>query len=173
MYTAIIAMGANLPGPAGTPAATLAAAFHRLSALGVVTARSSLYSTAPVGLADQPRFLNAVAVLETEIEPLEFLHHLLCIEVEFGRDRSSGIVNGPRSLDLDLLLYADRILDLPDLQLPHPRLAERAFVLVPLTEVAPDYIEPRSGKSISALLADLRSRAPQEPEAVVRVAPGW
>lgn len=165
MKKSILALGANLPSFAGEPADTLAAAVVRLSALGRVTGRSSLYSTAPVGVADQPRFVNAVAILETELEPLDLLRAMLAIEQEFGRDRSAGIANGPRTLDLDLLLYEERILDLPELQLPHPRLAERAFVLVPLAEVAPDCIDPRSGRTAAELLAALCANTRDEPAA--------
>jgi len=173
MHTAIVALGANLPGPAGEPADTLVAAIVRLESPGHVTACSSLYSTTPVGVAEQPRFLNAVAVLETELEPLDLLHTLLAIEKEFGRDRSAKIANGPRTLDLDLLLYENRILDLPELQLPHPRLAERAFVLIPLAEIAPEVIDPRSGKSAAVLLTDLRHDAPSVPDSVLKLEDGW
>ena len=173
MHTAIVALGGNLPSFIGEPAATLAAAVVRLSSLGRVTGRSSLYSTTPVGVADQPRFVNAVAVLDTELEPLDLLRALLGIEQEFGRDRSAGIANGPRTLDLDLLLYEDRILDLPELQLPHPRLAERAFVLVPLAEVAPDCVDSRSGRTAAELLAALRKSAPEEPAAVIVSEKSW
>ena len=99
--------------------------------------RSSLYSTAPVGFADQPRFVNAVVELETELEASDLLERLLAIEVEFGRDRAAGFANGPRTLDLDILLFGNRKISEPGLEIPHPRLAERAFVLVPLNEIAP------------------------------------
>ena len=104
MLTAYIALGANLASWAGPPEVTLAAAVERLGSLGRVTARSSLYSTEPVGFAEQPRFVNAVVALETALEPRELLNKLLGIEKEFGRDRSASIPNGPRTLDLDILL---------------------------------------------------------------------
>jgi 2-amino-4-hydroxy-6-hydroxymethyldihydropteridine diphosphokinase len=171
---AAIALGGNLPSWAGEPAATLTTAAKRLNALGRVVSRSSLYATAPVGVAEQPRFVNAVILLETALEPLALLHELLSIEQEFGRDRTAGIVNGPRTLDLDLLLHEDCILDLPALQLPHPRLAERAFVLVPLAEAAPDAVDPRSGRTAAELLRALRAAAPEAPEAVARIEfAGW
>src|SRR5579863_7529132 len=132
MRVAYIGMGANLPSRAGAPEATLAAAVERMQALGRIVRRSSLYSTEPVGLQAQPRFLNAAVALETELEPHALLGRLLAIELEFGRDRSSGIVNGPRTLDLDILLMDNVYLDEPELKIPHPRLAERAFALVPL-----------------------------------------
>lgn len=152
MDIAYIGMGGNLPGEAGTPERTLAAAVVRLGALGKVMARSSLYSTEPVGFADQPRFLNAVVGLETELGPRALLDGLLAIEQEFGRDRSAGIANGPRTLDLDILLYGDLQVSEAGLEIPHPRLAERAFVLIPLNEIAPRLRDPRTGLSVGQLL---------------------
>ena len=100
-------MGGNLASMAGPPEATLAAAALRLESLGRVTRRSSLYSTAPVGFAAQPRFMNAVVALATELGPRELLDGLLVIELEFGRERAAGIANGPRTLDLDILLLGE------------------------------------------------------------------
>src|SRR5262245_35736289 len=102
MPIAYIALGANLPSPAGLPAATLAAAVRRLGSLGSVERQSSLYRTAPVGFADQPQFLNAVVGLETELHARTLLKELLTIEKEFGRNRAAAIPNGPRTLDLDI-----------------------------------------------------------------------
>lgn len=155
METAYIALGSNLPSAAGTPAQTLDAAIVRLAELGIVLAHSAYYETAPVGYADQPSFLNAAAALSTSLEPEALLDRLLAIERDFGRDRSHGIPNGPRTLDLDLLLYGNRILSTPTLQLPHPRMAERAFVLVPLRDIAPGLIHPQNGLSVSQLVEDL------------------
>lgn len=170
MALVYIALGSNLPSPAGSPEATLAAAVACLASLGHVTARSSLYSTAPVGFADQPRFLNAVVALETTLAPRELLDSLLDIEREFGRDRSASLLNGPRTLDLDLLLYGNLILSETGLEVPHPRLAERAFVLIPLAEIAPDLREPRFGRTIAELLRALHA----DPAAVLRiVSPLW
>lgn len=152
MRTAYIGMGANLPGPAGPPDATLAAAARRLGALGHVAARSRLYSTAPVGFAGQPRFLNAALALETELEPRALLDGLLAIEREFGRDRRDGIVNGPRTLDLDILLFDELIVSEANLEIPHPRLKERAFALVPLAEIAPAARDPRTGATMAQWL---------------------
>jgi 2-amino-4-hydroxy-6-hydroxymethyldihydropteridine diphosphokinase len=168
-------MGGNLASCAGAPEATLAAAALRLESLGRVVGRSSLYSTAPVGFAEQPRFVNAVVALETELPSKELLKGLLAIEQEFGRDRSAGIANGPRTLDLDILLLGDLRVSEPDLEIPHPRLAERAFVLVPLNEIAPQAVVPESGKTVAQLAACLVSKASSHPsgknesEAVVRV----
>jgi 2-amino-4-hydroxy-6-hydroxymethyldihydropteridine diphosphokinase len=110
---------------------------------------SSLYTTAPVGKLDQPDFVNAVARLETGLSPSALLHALLAIERCHGRVR--GERNAPRTLDLDLLLYAGAVLDTPGLTLPHPRLHERAFVLKPLAEVSPALVIPGRGP-VSALL---------------------
>jgi 2-amino-4-hydroxy-6-hydroxymethyldihydropteridine diphosphokinase len=151
--TAYIAMGANIAGPAGAPAATLASAASRLQSVGRLLHRSSLYSTTPVGFADQPRFLNAVVALETELSPHSLLEALLNFEREYGRDRSLGVRNGPRTLDLDILMVGDLCLSESDLEIPHPRLAERAFVLVPLNEIAPQTVVPRYRATVAHLLA--------------------
>ena len=147
-------MGGNLASWAGLPELTFVAAALRLQSLGLIAARSSLYSTEPMGFADQPRFVNAVIALETELAPHQLLRSLMAIEKDFGRDRSSGFVNGPRTLDLDILLFDDLIVREPGLEIPHPRLAERAFVLVPLDEIAPQIVDPRSGRTVSQLLHD-------------------
>jgi 2-amino-4-hydroxy-6-hydroxymethyldihydropteridine diphosphokinase len=169
MQTAYIAMGANLPSPAGPPDATLAAATTRLASLGRLTRRSSLYSTEPVGFAAQPRFFNAAVTLETNLEPRALLNALLQIELDFGRDRASGVQNGPRTLDLDILLYGNVILSEPGLEIPHPRLATRAFVLIPLNEIAPSVIHPSSGTTVSQLLQSLQLASESASDAVVQV----
>lgn len=148
-------MGANLPSAAGPPQATLAAAAARLGSLGRITARSSLYSTAPVGYADQPRFVNAVVGLKTDLAPRALLKAILAMEREFGRDRTSAIRNGPRTLDLDILLIEGIAVSEAGLEVPHPRLAERAFALIPLHEIAPQAADPRSGTTVSQWLQRL------------------
>jgi 2-amino-4-hydroxy-6-hydroxymethyldihydropteridine diphosphokinase len=169
MHTAYIGMGSNLPSPAGTPEATLTAAAARLETLGRVTKRSSLYSTEPVGFAAQPRFVNAVIALETELDPRELLKGLLAIEQEFGRDRTTGFANGPRTLDLDMVLFDNLILSEPGLEIPHPRLPERTFVLIPLCDIAPRLVHPRSGIAVSQLLDILREKIGSEIDAVVPI----
>lgn len=147
MNLAYVALGANL----GDPASTVRAAFGALANLpeSRVVHCSSLYRTAPVGITEQPDFINAVAALETTLAPEALLDALLDLEQRFGRIRAER--NGPRTLDLDVLLYNDLEIDLPRLILPHPRLHLRAFVLQPLAEIAPNLQLPRRGP-ISAWL---------------------
>ncbi len=133
VVSAYVGLGANLESPRQQIASALAA----LGALpGTSMQRcSSLYRSAPVGYAAQPDFVNAVACLHTALSPRELLDALLAIEGEHGRTR--GVRNGPRTLDLDLLLHGDASINEAGLQVPHPRLTERAFVVVPLAEIAP------------------------------------
>ena len=147
MNTTYIALGANL----GNPAATVRAAFAALANLpeSRVVRTSSLYRTAPVGITEQPEFVNAVAELATTLAPEALLEALLEVEQRFGRVRAEK--NGPRTLDLDVLLYDQRLVDLPHLTLPHPRLHLRAFVLYPLAEIAPGLRLPGRG-SVDAWL---------------------
>jgi len=149
---AYVGLGSNL----GDREATLRSAVAELAAApGVeVVAVSTLTDTEPVGLLDQPRFLNGVAALETTRGPRELLGLLLAVEARFGRDRSAVPAQGPRTLDLDLLVYGDEEIDEPGLRVPHPRLGERAFVLEPLAELEPGLVVPGKGP-IRALLARL------------------
>ncbi len=169
MPVAYIAMGSNLPSWAGSPECTLAAAAVRLDSLGCVICRSSLYSTEPVGFAAQPRFLNAVVALETELAPSTLLERLLGIEKEYGRDRVNSIPNGPRTLDLDILLWGNTEISEPGLEIPHPRLADRAFVLIPIAEIAPQIIVPGHEKTVSQLLQVLLTNFKGELDAVVPI----
>lgn len=121
-----------------------------------LAAVSSLYDTAAVGVEDQPRFLNAVAELTTKLDPEALLGELHAIEDRCGRTRRE--VWGPRTVDLDLLIYDDVEVSSDALTVPHPRLAERAFVLMPLAEIAPEVVVPGLGENASALLSALGDR---------------
>lgn len=138
---ACIALGANI----GEPLRQIEAGFTALAALpGTrLLARSSLYRSAPVGYADQPDFINAVAIIETSLEPQTLLAAILDIERVNGRVRE--FPNAPRTLDLDIVLYGDRVVQEPGLTIPHARMLERAFVMVPLAEVAPGMQVPGHG----------------------------
>jgi 2-amino-4-hydroxy-6-hydroxymethyldihydropteridine diphosphokinase len=152
--SAFIGLGANLD----DPRAHLLRAFDELAQLPrtSLAAKSSLWRSAPVGYADQPEFVNAVARLETDLEPEGLLGELQKIELAHGRERS--FANAPRPLDLDLLLYGDEARATPNLTLPHPRMHERAFVLEPLLEIAPDLSIPGHGR-VRACLAGIRGQA--------------
>ena len=148
MTRAYVALGANL----GDRERTLRAAVDALAAEdGIeVVAVSTLRETEPVGVGEQPRFLNGAAELETTLMSRELLARLLAVEQRFGRIRSPG-EHGPRTLDLDLLLYGDEVIDEPGLAVPHPRLHERSFVLEPLAELAPGLVVPGRGDVESLL----------------------
>lgn len=141
-HTACVALGANI----GDPLRQIEAGFTALAALpGTrLIARSSLYRSAPVGYADQPDFINAVALIETTLTPHALLDAVLGIERENGRVRE--FPNAPRTLDLDIVLYGDVILRESGLTIPHARMLERAFVMVPLAEIAPDTVVPGQGR---------------------------
>ncbi len=145
-----IALGSNL----GDSLATLKAALEILdNSPGIaVKSTSSWYKTAPVG-PPQPDYINGCAILEVQLEPQRLLETLLAIELTFGRVRREPW--GPRIIDLDLILFEDLILKTPTLELPHPRMQERAFVLVPLAEIAPNWIEPITEKAIAQLLENI------------------
>lgn len=141
-HTACVALGANI----GEPLRQIEAGFAALAALpGTrLLARSSLYRSAPVGYADQPDFINAMAMIETALAPHALLDAVLTIERVNGRVRE--FPNAPRTLDLDIVLYGDVVLQEPGLTIPHARMLERAFVMVPLAEIAPDVVVPGQGK---------------------------
>ena len=148
---AAIALGSNLPSPFGPPEANLREALKRLTDVGHVIAISTFHATDPVGYLDQPRFLNAAALLETNLTPIDLLHQLLAIEHAMGRDRSTAPPKGPRIIDLDLLLFGDVVLQTPELTLPHPAMHERLFVLAPLSEIAWKMQHPTLHQSIAEL----------------------
>lgn len=151
MIEAWIGLGANL----GHRATTLDAALERIDCLDEtrLQAVSRYYFTPPWGETDQPEFLNAVAQVRTGLTPERLLQFLLAIESDLGRERT-GRRWGPRAIDLDLLLFGDERIERPRLTVPHPRMRERAFVLVPLLELAPDLVVPGQGRA-DALLARL------------------
>lgn len=145
----------GLGGNVGDAAGTLRLAFEQLDALPEtkLLAASSLYRTAPVGGIEQADFVNAVAQIETALLPEVLLQALFVIERAHGRDRSIEERWGPRTLDLDLLLYGEDVINIDGLTVPHPRIAERTFVLVPLVEIAPDALIPGHGRATDVLAA--------------------
>jgi 2-amino-4-hydroxy-6-hydroxymethyldihydropteridine diphosphokinase len=160
---AIIALGANRPSALGEPRETLNEALRRLADRDdvEVLARSNYHTTEPVGgPTDQPTYTNAAAVVSTSLEVGELLDVLQEIEADLGRDRSCEQRFGPRTCDLDLLSWGDAVVDEPPrLIVPHPRLHERSFVLIPLVEVAPAWRHPTLGKTAVELLGDLEREA--------------
>jgi 2-amino-4-hydroxy-6-hydroxymethyldihydropteridine diphosphokinase len=148
MVKAFVGLGANL----GEPETQVRRAIDALDTIREtrLVRASALYRSSPVGYAAQPDFANAVAEIETALSARALLDELLALEGRFARTRS--FPNAPRALDLDLLLYADRVIAEPGLVVPHPRMHERAFVLAPLSEIAPDTVVPGKGP-VAALLA--------------------
>ena len=164
-HIAYLGLGANL----GDPAATLAAARDALARLPQcrLLACSALYRTAPVGgPPGQPDYLNAALALATRLPPAALLEQCLALEERFGRQRSEP--SGPRTLDIDLLLYDDLVLDSPKLVLPHPRLHLRRFVLEPLCDLAPQLLLPGTGAPLSRVLKELK-----DPERVELIGTEW
>jgi 2-amino-4-hydroxy-6-hydroxymethyldihydropteridine diphosphokinase len=153
MANVLIALGGNV----GEVRATFKKAITNICGMAQATliARSSDYATPPWGEAQQARFINACIEIETSLDPHALLFTLHKIESKFGRDRARERRWGPRTLDLDLIAYDDLSIDKPELTLPHPHLFERAFVLVPLVEIAPDRVI--AGRSVGAALAQLSS----------------
>lgn len=150
----MIGLGANLPSPAGKPVETCEAALHELDQRGIsISNRSPWYQSAPVPASDQPWFVNGLVSVDTQLAPQDLLSQLLEIELLFGRQRSEA--NAARSLDLDIIAYNDEQISIPGLEIPHPRIAERAFVLLPLRSVAPDWTHPVTGIGVEEMITAL------------------
>jgi len=151
---AYLGLGSNL----GDRESNLKSAVEMLRVSGGILAvrASSFYETEPVGYVDQPGFLNAAAEVETTLSPEELLR--LCHDIEDRLGRVRTIRWGPRTIDLDILLYGDRVIDTEDLTVPHPLMHEREFVLRPLSEIAPGLPHPRLGKTVGELLDAIRRR---------------
>jgi 2-amino-4-hydroxy-6-hydroxymethyldihydropteridine diphosphokinase len=156
---AYLALGSNV----GDREANLRDALERLNTNEIrVTRRSSLYETPPQDMLDQPWFLNAVVEVETDLFPLQLLARAHSIEREMGRRRVTP--KGPRNVDVDILFYGRAIIATPELEVPHPRMAQQRFVLEPLAEIAPDFRHPVTGKTANEMLAAL------DPQGVRRLA---
>jgi len=141
-----LALGSNL----GDRLANLKQAISSLTPQLDIKAKSSVYETPPWGFEDQPKFLNQVIKGQTYLDPEPLLKHLKRLEVALGRKES--FPNGPRLIDMDILFYDDLIVEKPSLVIPHPRVHERAFVLLPLTDIAPDLVHPGNKKSVRGML---------------------
>jgi 2-amino-4-hydroxy-6-hydroxymethyldihydropteridine diphosphokinase len=157
-HTIYLALGTNL----GDRLANLKEAIASLTPQMTVKGKSQVYETPPWGYADQPKFLNQVVRAKTYLEPEQLLKHLKRLEVALGRKES--FPNGPRLIDIDILFYDDLIYNSPALIIPHPRLHERAFVLVPLMDLAPDLVHPVNNKSVREMLEGCK------PEGIEKVA---
>lgn len=153
---AYLGLGSNV----GERRAHLAGAISDLHGAGRITGVSGVYETEPQGYLDQPSFLNLVVRLDTSLGPVALLERLL--EIERSRGRVRTVPNGPRTLDIDILLYGDRVIEQEGLTIPHPRMTERTFVLVPLLELSPAAVDPRTGRPYAESLARLIAGRPKE-----------
>ena len=144
-----LGLGSNL----GDQQANLERAVELLGQRLDMVKMSSVYETEPVGYEDQPMFLNAVCRVKTDIGPLQLLSLVKGIEASMGR--VPGFTDGPRLIDIDIILYGDMVMMDPELTIPHPRMAQRAFVLIPLLEIAPGLVHPFSGESVEEMVANV------------------
>jgi 2-amino-4-hydroxy-6-hydroxymethyldihydropteridine diphosphokinase len=159
LKSVLLALGSNL----GDREANLREAVHRLESDEVhVLRRSSLYETAPRDLLDQPWFLNAVVEAETSLFPMQLLKRAREIEQQMGRRRVTP--KGPRNIDIDILFYGRSVISTAELEVPHPRIAQRRFVLEPLAEIAPDFRHPLTGKTAGEMLAVLEPQGTRRLE---------
>ena len=158
MVESLIALGTNL----GDREGNLRRAVKAIGGLGRVSCASSVFETEPMYLESQGWFLNCVICLESDLAPRALLDAQHAIEAEMGRER--GVRYGPRAVDLDILFYGDRVVSEEGLEIPHPRIAERLFVLAPLSEIRPDFVHPVLRKTVSEMASSLRT-----DKAVVRV----
>ncbi len=161
-----LGLGTNL----GDRLANLQHAIQALPPAVKVVRASSIYETEPWGYRDQPAFLNQVLEGSTDLSPGALLHHLKGIERKLGRQPTFRY--GPRLVDIDILLYGDQVLDLPELTIPHPHLGERAFVLVPLAELAPDLRHPASRRTVREMLSQLDTAGVRKISSAANENPG-
>lgn len=153
MTIVYLGLGSNL----GDREGWIRQAVDRLAGSGIEVQRlSSIYETEPQGLADQAWFLNAVAETRTELKPLELLARTQAVEHALERRRT--VVNGPRTIDIDILIYGDLVMDTPELTIPHPRYRDRRFVLAPLADLAPDLCDSVTGQTVAQMLAGLQGQ---------------
>ena len=153
--TILIGLGANIPSiKYGTPIETLEAALKSFAKVGIdIKKQSRWYSSAAIPISDQPRYINSVVEVNTKLPPHDLLNVLLDIEIKFGRKRS--VANAAREIDLDLLAYGELINEQSSLHIPHPRIAERAFVLMPICDINPKWLHPKTGKSAQEMANDI------------------
>jgi len=161
--TAYLALGSNV-GDKLNNIQTAVAEILRIPAK--IIEMSHIFETEPVGIKDQPMFLNCCIEIETELAPMELLEKCLEIERKLGRVRREK--NGPREIDVDILFYGDKILDEPGLKIPHPEIRNRKFVLVPLAEIAPDFADPVTKKTVSQMLKECGDTAIVKPHGNIR-----
>lgn len=162
MKTAAIALGSNM----GDRLGNLRQAVHLLENQRIrVTTRSDVFETNPVGVENQRRFLNACILVQTDLSPLELLAETQRVETQLGRARD--VRWGPRTIDLDILLFDEMVVNEKTLVIPHPRMTERAFVLVPLAQICPGWLHPGTGETIAALAEKIRN----EDRSMQRIAP--